>query len=88
MRQSQMDGMGLTEQKLSGFAKQRLFAGRIGVVAGMLAFMAVYLFSIATIGIVAGIVAGWLPAATIAWLVVHAVATVLTPSRFSTAKAF
>jgi hypothetical protein len=56
----------------------RLMGGRLAVVAGVLAFIACYVFGIAKYGLLLGIGAGWLPAATVAWLTVQVVAPVAT----------
>lgn len=46
----------------------RVSAGRLGVLAIVLVFVACYLYGIATYGVVLGVGLGWLPSAVIAWL--------------------
>jgi hypothetical protein len=56
----------------------RLTGGRLAVVASVLAFIACYIYGIAKYGFLLGIGAGWLPAATVAWLTAQVVAPVAT----------
>jgi hypothetical protein len=55
--------------------KNRLLAGRIGVIAAVLVFVGTYVFGISTYGVVLGVALGWLPCGGIAWLAAIAVAS-------------
>ena len=54
-------------------------AGRAGVIAALVAFIAAYLYGISTFGIIPGIALGWLPCGIIAWLTAIVVATLSAP---------
>lgn len=48
--------------------KCRILAGRAGVIAGVLVFIATYIYGIAAYGVLLGIALGWLASGAIAWL--------------------
>jgi hypothetical protein len=56
--------------------KNRLIAGRIGVIAAVLVFVGTYVFGISKYGVVLGVALGWLPCGVAAWLAAIAVASV------------
>jgi hypothetical protein len=55
--------------------KNRLLAGRIGVVAAVLVFVGTYAFGISRYGFALGIALAWLPCGALAWLTAIAVAS-------------
>jgi hypothetical protein len=56
--------------------KNRLLAGRLGVIAAVLVFVGTYTFGISKYGVVLGIALGWLPCGVAAWLAAITVASV------------